>query len=197
MLRLPDSPGHAAPLLPVGPEGDFSMQNSTIVKLALTVAVIAGGVFFFARSTQGSTQHYKMVDQLLATDLSQWKDKELKVHGWVVAGTIKEKVVNQETMRTFVMHKDGKKIRVFSRGPKPDTFKDQSEVVATGRIVTAQQMDEMARGLDIRIEDDMPYVVEASELMAKCPSKYEGANANKNIGSGESGPEFKAPGQGK
>jgi len=171
------------------------MQNSTIVKLALTVAVVAGGIFFFTQSTQGSTQHYKMVDQLLATDLSQWKDKELKVHGWVVAGTIKERVVNQETIRSFVLHKDGKKIRVFSKGPKPDTFKDQSEVVATGRIVTAAQMDPMARGLDLRIEDDMPYVVEATELMAKCPSKYEGADANKNIGSGTAGPEFK--GQGK
>jgi hypothetical protein len=31
--------------------------------------------------------------------------------------------------------------------------------------------------------------------MAKCPSKYEGADANKNIGSGTPGPEFK--GQGK
>lgn len=171
------------------------MQNSTIAKLALTAAVIVGGVVFFARSASTSTQHYKMVDQLMATDLSQWKDKEMKVHGWVVAGTIKEKVVNQETIRTFVLHKDGKKIRVFSKGPKPDTFKDQSEVVATGRIVPAAQMDEMAKGLDMRIEDDMQYVVDATELMAKCPSKYEGADANKNIGSGTKGPEFQ--GQGK
>lgn len=157
------------------------MQQSTIAKLALTGAVVVAGVVFFAKSASTSTQHYKMVDQLLATDLSQWKDQELKVHGWVVAGTIKEKVVNQETMRTFVLHKDGKKIRVFSRGPKPDTFKDQSEVVATGHVVPASTMDAMAQGLGVRIETEMPYVVEASELMAKCPSKYDGANANKNI----------------
>jgi cytochrome c-type biogenesis protein CcmE len=167
------------------------MQNSTIAKLALTVAVVVGGVVFFARSASTSTQHYKMVDQLMATDLSQWKDKEMKVHGWVVAGTIKEKIINQETIRSFVLHKDGKKIRVFSKGPKPDTFKDQSEVVATGRIVPSSQMDEMAKSLELRIEDDMPYVVDSSELMAKCPSKYEGADANKNIGSGTAGPEFK------
>ena len=171
------------------------MQNSTIAKLALTVAVIVGCIVFFARSASTSTQHYQMVDQLMATDLSQWKDKEMKVHGWVVAGTIKEKVVNQETIRTFVLHKDGKKIRVFSKGPKPDTFKDQSEVVATGHIVTAVSMDAIARGLDMRIEDDMAYVVDATELMAKCPSKYEGADANKNIGSGTPGPEFKAQGK--
>ncbi|HEY4179386.1 MAG TPA: cytochrome c maturation protein CcmE [Kofleriaceae bacterium] len=157
------------------------MQQSTLAKLALTGAVIVAGVVFFAKSASTSTQHYKMVDQLLASDLSQWKDKEMKVHGWVVAGSIKEKVVNQETIRTFVLHKEGKKIRVFNMGPKPDTFKDQSEVVATGHVVPAAQMEAMAKGLEIRIESDMPYVVDATELMAKCPSKYEGANANKNL----------------
>jgi len=162
------------------------MQNSTIAKLVLTTAVVVAGVAFFAKSASTSTQHYKMVDQLLETDLSQWQGKELKVHGWVVAGTIKEKIVNQETIRTFVVHKDGKKIRVFNRGPKPDTFKDQSEVVSTGRIVPAAEMAAMAQSLDIRIESDMPYVVDATELMAKCPSKYEGAQANKNLGDGTS-----------
>jgi cytochrome c-type biogenesis protein CcmE len=132
-----------------------------------------------------------MVDQLLATDLSSWKDKELKVHGWVVSGTIREKVVNQETIRTFVLQNEGKKIRVFNRGPKPDTFKDKSEVVATGTIVPATQMAELAKQLDMRIESDMAYVVDSTELMAKCPSKYDGANANKNIGDGSAGIEFK------
>lgn len=160
------------------------MQNSTIAKLALTGAVVVAGVAFFAKSASTSTQHYKMVDQLLATDLSQWKGKELKVHGWVVAGTIKEKVVNQETIRTFVAHKDGKKIRVFNKGPKPDTFKDQSEVVATGTIVPAADMAALAQALEVRIEADMPYVVDATELMAKCPSKYEGAQANKDLDKG-------------
>lgn len=167
------------------------MQQSTLAKLALTGAVIVAGVVFFAKSASTSTQHYRMVDQLLAGDLSQWKDQELKVHGWVVAGSIKEKVVDQETIRTFVLHKDGKKIRVFSKGPKPDTFADQAEVVATGHVVPATKMEPLAQGLDIRIESDMEYVVEASELMAKCPSKYEGAKANKSLGSGSA---FEAPG---
>ena len=92
---------------------------------------------------------------------------------WVVAGTIKEKVVNQETIRTFVLHKDGKKIRVFNRGPKPDTFKDQSECVATGRILPASEVAELAKALDVRADGELTYVVEATDLMAKCPSKYE------------------------
>jgi cytochrome c-type biogenesis protein CcmE len=122
-----------------------------------------------------------MVDELMAGDLSQWKDKEIKVHGWVLAGSIREEVFKQETHRTFLVHKGGKKIRVFSSGPKPDTFKDQSEVVATGHIVPAETKKEIAAALEVSLEPDLAYVVEAKELQAKCPSKYEGAQANKDL----------------
>jgi cytochrome c-type biogenesis protein CcmE len=54
---------------------------------------------------------------------------------------------------------------VHHTGPKPDTFKDQSEVVATG--VLSRQGTEL--------------VVDASELSAKCPSKYEGSQTNKKL----------------
>jgi len=159
------------------------MQNSTLAKIALTAAVAVAGVGFFVKSTLGHTQHYKMVDELMAGDLTQWKDKELKVHGWVLAGSIKEDVVKQETQRTFVLTKDGKKIRVFSMGPKPDTFKDQSEVVATGHLVAAATKQDLAAALGVPLEADVAYVVDAKELQAKCPSKYEGARANKDLNS--------------
>jgi cytochrome c-type biogenesis protein CcmE len=158
------------------------MQNSTIAKIALSAVVIVGVTAFLARSTASSTEHYFMVDQLMARgDLGQWKDKKMKVHGWVVAGSIKEKIVNQETVRTFVLQKEGKNIVVFSKGPKPDTFKDQSEVVASGLIVPAGEMVALAKALDTPLASDMPYVVDAAELMAKCPSKYNGADPNKNL----------------
>ena len=158
------------------------MQNSTIAKVALSAVVIVGVTAFLARSTASATEHYRMVDQLMAEgDLGKWKDKKMKVHGLVVAGTIKEKIVNQETVRTFVLQKEGKEIRVFSKGPKPDTFKDQSDVVATGLIVPSASMAALAKALDTQIAADMPYVVDASELMAKCPSKYNGADPKKNL----------------
>jgi cytochrome c-type biogenesis protein CcmE len=157
------------------------MQNSTIAKIALTAAVAVAGVGFFVKSTLGHSQHYKMVDELVATDLSSWGDKEIKVHGWVLAGSIVEQVVNQETWRTFILQNKGKKVRVFSSGPKPDTFKDQSEVVATGHIVAASTQKAVADQLKVHLEADMQYVVAAKELQAKCPSKYEGAQVNKNL----------------
>lgn len=155
------------------------MQNSTLAKIVITAVVAVCGVGFLVKSSVSSAQHYMMVDDLVATDLSSWQNKELKVHGWVEAGSITEKVVNQETHRTFILQKAGKKIRIFSSGPKPDTFKDQSEVVATGHLVPAAQMKDLASSLGVAIESDMPYVVDSTELMAKCPSKYDGAQVNK------------------
>lgn len=158
------------------------MQKSTLAKIGLTAIVALVGVGFFVKSTMGHTTHYKMVDDLMtAGDLEQWKDKEIKVHGWVLAGSIKQEVVNQDTYRTFVLQKGGKKIRVFSNGPVPDTFKDQAEVVATGEIVAAATKADLAKSLNVTLEADLSHVVVAKELQAKCPSKYEGAASNKDL----------------
>lgn len=156
------------------------MQNSTLVKIALSVAVVVGGGVFFT-SSWGSASNYGMVDKLLAGDASRWKDKDIKVHGWVIAGSIRTKVVDQETWRSFVLHHGGKKVRVFHKGPAPDTFKDESEVVASGKLIDASTMKSLADSLQVPLEADQTFVVEASELSAKCPSKYEGANANKDL----------------
>jgi cytochrome c-type biogenesis protein CcmE len=157
------------------------MLNTTITKIALTIAVAVGGVGFMVYSSIGNAQHYKMVDELMADDLAQWQGKELKVHGWVEAGTIVEKAVtaDQAVHRTFILQKGGKKIRVFSVGPKPDTFKDLSEVVATGRLVPAADAKAVADALGVQLDSTQNYVVDATDLMAKCPSKYDGAQVIK------------------
>jgi cytochrome c-type biogenesis protein CcmE len=84
-------------------------------------------------------------------------DKNLKVHGFVEAGSIDENIVGQTTVRTFVLEYKGERIHVRHKGPKPDTFRDLAEVVAQGKLVAGPSGP----------------VLEASELMAKCPSKYE------------------------
>jgi cytochrome c-type biogenesis protein CcmE len=165
------------------------MNKSTLGKVVLTAVVAVGGVGFLVKSSVGSAQHYKMVDELLASDLTSWTGKELKVHGWVESGSIHESIVNQETHRTFLLQKGGKKIRVFSEGPKPDTFKDQSEVVATGHLVPAADRKKLAESLGVAIESDMSYVVDSSDLMAKCPSKYDGARVNQQPD--QNTPQFK------
>ncbi len=165
------------------------MENGTLAKIALTAAAAIGGGGFLVYSSVGHAQHYKMVDELVVDHLDKWNDKELKVHGYVEAGSIVESIIDQVQHRTFVLQKNGKKIRVFNEGPKPDTFKDQSEVVATGRLVKASDLQELAvqmckkptigSGCPIRADAEQMWVVESSDLMAKCPSKYDGAASNK------------------
>ena len=150
------------------------MNRSTLGKIVLTAVVAVGGIAFVWKSSASAERYFK-VDKLMAEKLPDLTGKEIKVHGTVEAGTIVEKIANQETQRTFVLQNNGSKIRVFSAGPKPDTFKDQSEVVATGHLVPAADLRPLAQKLGVAIESDMPYVVQASELMAKCPSKYDGA----------------------
>ncbi len=166
------------------------MNNGTLAKLALTVAVATGGAGFLLYSSTSNAQHYEMVDNLLAKGFDTFEGKELKVHGLVEAGSIATATVHQETRRTFVLEKGGKKIRIFVTGPVPDTFKDAAEVVATGRLINATDLQSVADDIckyadkergecPIRTDAEQTMVLEATELMAKCPSKYKGAPTNK------------------
>jgi cytochrome c-type biogenesis protein CcmE len=148
----------AQPLTPIQRPSTSGGGLSTVVKVLLSIAVLALVVGFFRYTARGHTSHYKMVDEVMVA-WGSWVQKPLKVHGWVEPGSIDEKVIDQETVRTFVLEHKGKRIRVRNKGPKPDSFKDKSEVVAEGKIV----------------EENGEPVLEATNLMAKCPSKYEGA----------------------
>ena len=144
------------------------MTNTTIAKIVLTAAIALGVVGFFWHSSSSHTGAYKMVDEAVAV-APEWQGKEIKVHGWVQAGTIDEQIVGQEMHRTFVLEHKGATILVKNTGPKPDTFRDKAEVVADGKLV---------------MEGGKP-VLYASNLMAKCPSKYEGAQRDKMFEQGK------------
>jgi cytochrome c-type biogenesis protein CcmE len=162
------------------------MQNATLAKLGITAMVALGGLGFLAYSSTAQAAHYMMVDELVDRGLDRWTDTELKVHGWVAPGTLVRAVVNQEMQQTFVLEKAGKRIRVFSKGPVPDTFKDGAEVVATGRLAAPgplQQATEAmcatgAAGCPVHAGAEHAWVLEATEISAKCASHY-GADANR------------------
>ena len=107
-------------------------------------------------SSLANADYYKHVNEV-TLEPKKWEDKSLKVHGFVEAGSIDEKIVGDSTVRTFVLEYEGERIQVRHEGPKPDTFRDLSEVVAQGRLSV----------------EDGRHVLVASEIMAKCPSKYE------------------------
>ena len=138
----------------------------TATKVLLSVAVVGGGGGMLIYSSMAEAEYYKHVDEV-TIEPDRWEDKSLKVHGFVEAGSIDEQIVDQATVRTFVLEYQGERIRVHHKGPKPDTFRDTSEVVAQGRLVK---------------EESGEYVLHATELMAKCPSKYE--ENKRSIGTG-------------
>lgn len=133
-------------------------------KVLLSVAIIGGGAGMLIYSSLAEADYYKHVDEVvLAPD--RWVDKSLKVHGFVEPGSIHERIVGQSTVRDFILHYEGERIRVQHKGPKPDTFRDAAEVVATGTLLA------QADGLQLQ----------ASELSAKCPSKYEEERRQKGV----------------
>ena len=142
------------------------MQNR-LIKLLLTIAVVIGGVGFIVYSSMGSTQHYKMVSEFMA-EPTKYVGKTMRLHGYVESGSIDERIIGQSTKRTFVLEHDGARILVHHDGPVPDTFKDKSEVVARGKVVAV----------------DGQYELDSDEIMAKCPSKYEGLPRDQLLGKG-------------
>ncbi len=138
-------------------------MNKRVLKIFVTAVVIGGGVgYLLLSSFMGSAQTYKMVEELM-TEPARWEGKIMRVHGFVEAGSIAESISGQSTRRTFVLENKGARISVTHSGPVPDTFKDRSEVVAKGTIT----------------EQGPEYVLVATELSAKCPSKYEGQPTSK------------------
>lgn len=113
------------------------------------VLATAFGVLFY--STLGeSMQYYKYVDEVMAAP-QEWHGKNLQVHGYVVPGSRLRKPDTLEYR--FQLQRNGKVIDASYTGVVPDTFKDDSEVVLTGQLT--------------------PNGFVATEMTAKCPSKYE------------------------
>jgi cytochrome c-type biogenesis protein CcmE len=133
-------------------------------KVLLSVAIIGGGGGMLVYSSMAEADYYKHVDEVTLSP-ERWVDKNLKVHGFVEAGSIEEKIVGQATVRTFVLEFKGERIHVRHKGPKPDTFRDLAEVVAQGKLLS----------------EGGGQVLEATELMAKCPSKYEAEQRGRTV----------------
>ncbi len=123
------------------------------IKIGLTALVLVTAFSALLFTTmQDNLQYYKYVDEVVAAP-QEWQGKTLQVHGNVVPDSIKRK--RESLDYEFDLHRNGKVMRAYFSGPTPDNFKDNAEVVLTGQF--------SPRGFD------------ATEMTAKCPSKYEEA----------------------
>ena len=134
------------------------MRPALLAKIAATVLVVGGGVGWALYSTSGTAfQYYKHVDEITHS-LAQWRGKPLDLHGFVMPGSIQRRLDREKQQQEykFLVINCGEHVEVtYAGGIVPDTFKDGAEVVCKGSF------------------DDGSDVFHSTEIMAKCPSKYQ------------------------
>jgi cytochrome c-type biogenesis protein CcmE len=135
------------------------------IKLAATsvVLVLAFSGLLWSTLREGA-EYYKNVDEVM-TNREAWEGKKLQLHGYVVPGSILRKRDSLEyrfKVRNTPARAGGDAVIVDAAysGVVPDTFKDEAEVVLKGRL------------------DGVLFHTEPNGVMAKCPSKYEAAEAS-------------------
>jgi cytochrome c-type biogenesis protein CcmE len=123
------------------------------IKIGVTAIVIATAVGALLFTTlQDNLQYYKYVDEVAAVQ-HEWEGKTLQVHGYVVPGSVSG--TSDRLNWKFDLQRNGKVINATYTGKAPDNFKDSAEVVLTGQFT--------------------PHGFQATDMTAKCPSKYEEA----------------------
>ncbi len=152
------------------------MKNRRI-KIIVTALVAVLGIGFVAAQSLGDVAYYKMVHEVTPNPEPWLAKKSMKLHGFVVPGSIKSEVIDQRTHRSFKLENKGQEILVRHAGTVPDTFKDLSEVIATGKL----SRDADGTLVLTAVDGD-------AGVSAKCPSKYDG-DAVKADGS-KLGPKF-------
>jgi cytochrome c-type biogenesis protein CcmE len=125
---------------------------NTYLKFGILIVVIVGSLVWLALGGIRDTKtYYKTIPELARMGKAA-KTQRLRVGGDVRPGSI----VRHGAQVSFVLHQGAKELNVVYSGsdPLPDTFKDNAQALADGRI-----------GPD--------GVFEATKIQAKCASKYE------------------------
>ena len=121
--------------------------------MILTIAVVAGGiVYLVAAGFDDTVVYYKTVDELLANP-ARFETRPVRINGVLVAGSVRAKPGTNEYR--FQMTKRHQTLEVSFSGVLPDTMQEGQELVVHG------------------VFNSQDNVFTASEILTKCPSKYE------------------------
>ncbi len=118
-------------------------------RFVLLLLVVVGGFYLVIDSMTQGGAYFFTVDEAVNAKVSQ---RLIRVKGIVADGTWVR--AEGSSVHDFTVQGDDHQMKVHFEGPMPDVFKEGSEVVATGRL-------------------DEGGVLQATEVTAKCPSKYE------------------------
>ncbi len=124
-------------------------------QVAIAAVVVASAFGYLLVTGLRDTMVFYYTVSEVTSQSESLSDVPLRVAGKVVAGTIEISDMNHLDRR-FVIHEGGAEIPVAYHGITPDTLVDGADAVVEGKL-----------GAD--------GVFDATFVMAKCPSKYEGA----------------------
>lgn len=130
----------------------FPLRMNTYVKFGILTVLIVGSLVWLAvGGISDSKTYYKTIPELQHMGAAA-HGQRLRVGGDVQPGSI----VKHGAQVSFILFQGAQKLNVIYSGadPLPDTFKDNSQALADGRL-----------GPD--------GVFEANKIQAKCASKYE------------------------
>jgi cytochrome c-type biogenesis protein CcmE len=140
------------------------VPDRRLVKIVLALLVLGAAGRFVACTSRPSPPYY-LADELIARGLHAHEGREVRVHGFVATGSIDRVsdrvsggVSGDDAVHRFMLVWHGAGLQVQVRGPLPDMFRDQAEVIVTGRLV-----------------DRDGWRIEGTAVIAKCAGKYEGA----------------------
>jgi cytochrome c-type biogenesis protein CcmE len=131
---------------------------------ATLIALLLGGYALATLERGASFTYYQSLAEFQGADTT---GEPARVHGYVAEGSIERDVAAREvrfSVQNAPPHAGGDPGPllpvVFASLETPDLFKEGAEVVLEGRLVSAGEQPRFA----------------ADKLMAKCPSKFQGAD---------------------
>jgi len=162
------------------PQDNPSGQEHAIPKkfIAGIIVIIAAVIYLIVSSTQANAEYFLTVDEVLARRETM-VGKNIRLSGVVLGDTIHYDPANltltftiahisgdnadlekagglAAALHAAAIDPDRKKITVVYNGVKPDLMKDEAQAILTGSLA-----------------DDGSFI--ASEVLMKCPTKYEQA----------------------
>lgn len=156
-----DAPPVARPAAKAAlPSQDGSKRNLILLGVLVAIAAAVGALIMF--SFKDAAVYAKSVDQLVAAK-DQLAGRRVRVEGILVHGSLLKR--DNPCEYRFKLQKNGATLDVrYPQCVVPDTFRDRPEADVG---VTAE--GELAKD----------GTFEATQIMAKCPSKYEEKNGKK------------------
>ena len=128
------------------------MKTKVLVKIAIGIIVIGGGIgYFMYQAMQSSWSYYYSVDDFMSgSDAVQ--NSSLRLAGIVKDGSVQRDL--EKMLLTFTLTGENKEIPVNYSKTVPDNFTEGIEVVVDGRL-------------------DPEGNFKAEKLMTRCESKYK------------------------